>query len=193
MSLYGRIEHQVGLDLCAENSLGRHTLPRGSAVLLPTYGVSITRTMNLHTRLRTNQVYTSEQYERLEGWAAHAESGAAMEHLWNPTEGAFLSRYTSAVNSEVVWTFLFWFCFTFGNNNRTIKTTSRVASKLATWLQGHTSDLHPQTLGIDFLFLYKAAPLLLLLSKKKKKKKNVNKWNFLFCFLLRGGKLCVLV
>ena len=47
------------------------------------------------------QVYTPAQFERLSKWAARAESGAAMEHFWSPSDAAFLSRYTSAVTSEV--------------------------------------------------------------------------------------------
>lgn len=42
------------------------------------------------------QVYTSEQYERLTSWAARAESGSAMAHLWSPDDGTFLSRYVSS-------------------------------------------------------------------------------------------------
>lgn len=54
------------------------------------------------------QVYTSEQYERLTSWAARAESGSAMAHLWSPDDGTFLSRYVSTSSaaqnsSEVGW------------------------------------------------------------------------------------------
>lgn len=49
----------------------------------------------------TLQVYTPEQRERISTWAARAESGAAMKHFWSPSDAAFLSRYTSAVTSEV--------------------------------------------------------------------------------------------
>lgn len=52
-------------------------------------------------RHERTQIYTPEQFQRLQGWAARAETGAAMKHLWSPAEGAFLSRYTSATTNTV--------------------------------------------------------------------------------------------
>lgn len=46
-------------------------------------------------------MYTPEQFERLQAWAARAESGAAMEHLWSPGEATFLQRYTSTTTNTV--------------------------------------------------------------------------------------------
>lgn len=46
-------------------------------------------------------MYTPEQFERLQAWAASAESGAAMKHLWSPREGAFLQRYASTTTNTV--------------------------------------------------------------------------------------------
>eukprot|EP00752_Nemacystus_decipiens_P014671 g13067.t1 len=46
-----------------------------------------------------SKVYTPEQFERLQAWAARAESGEAMKHLWSPREGAFLPRYTSTTTN----------------------------------------------------------------------------------------------
>eukprot|EP00903_Cladosiphon_okamuranus_P016301 g15033.t1 len=46
-----------------------------------------------------SKVYTPEQFERLQAWAARAESGVAMKHLWSSGEGAFLPRYTSTATN----------------------------------------------------------------------------------------------